>query len=85
MSAFKYRGSHVALQYTDLVKTLYSIPGDGYEDFVEVVGDPDNASYEWLIRRGDKVLEHSNCGYGMASIALRDGLVKHFGAPEKPA
>jgi hypothetical protein len=74
--------SRLRLRYTKAAKVLHSIPGDGYEDFVEVVGDPGTASYEWLIRRGDQVLEHSDCGYGMAAIALRDGLIKHLGPPE---
>lgn len=43
-------------------------------DEVIVIGDPNNASYEWAIIIDDRVTSHSDAGYGQASIALRDGL-----------
>jgi hypothetical protein len=70
------------LRYTDATKIVYSVAGDGFDYCVEVIGDPDNGSYEWLIRCGDEAMKHSDCGYGMASIALRDGLIEHFGLSE---
>jgi hypothetical protein len=45
---------------------------------VEVFGDPDNASYEWLIRTKGVIEAHSNCAYGHDAIALRDGLNEYF-------
>lgn len=73
------------LRYTDAanLKVIYSVSGDGFDDHIEAVGAPDNGSYEWLIRRGEEVVKHSDCGYGMASIALRDGLIEAFGLPSR--
>lgn len=48
--------------------------------FVEVVGDGDNGCYDWVIRKEGKITQHSDDGYGEASLALRDGLlVYHTG------
>jgi hypothetical protein len=44
-------------------------------DWIEVVGDPDNGCYEWIHRdENGKILKHSDSGYGMTTVALRDGL-----------
>lgn len=50
-------------------------------EVLEVFGDPDSACYEWLLRAGDTVLKHSDCGYGIPGIALRDGLLAYYGQP----
>jgi hypothetical protein len=65
-------------------EVLYSLKVGMSEDCVEVVGDPDNGCYEWIIRTLEGVLEHSDCGYGMPSVALRDGLIAYYGLPEDP-
>lgn len=45
--------------------------------------DPVIGGYEWLIRteRG-RIKQHSDCGYGIAAIALRNGLIAYFGMPQ---
>jgi hypothetical protein len=50
---------------------------------LDVVGDASIASYEWVLRdnAGD-VLRHSDCGYGVPTVALRDGLVAFYGLPD---
>lgn len=68
-------------RYTENRKTLHSIPV-GMTDLVEVVGDPDNAAYEWLVRTPDGVREHSDVAYGSPEVALRDGLIAYCGMPE---
>jgi hypothetical protein len=65
---FKYTGACHA------VKTV-----DGR---VGVVGDPENAAYEWFEVSGDRVLNHSDCAYGSPEIALRDGLIAALGLPD---
>lgn len=45
---------------------------------VIVVGDPHNASYEWVIAIDNKIIAHSDAGYGESMAALRDGLVAYF-------
>lgn len=77
-----YEGPMLVLKYTDPLKVLYHLPGsEGYS--VSVVGDPDNGAYEWVVLIGGK-LKHSNCGYGDADIALRDGLIEMHGLPTEP-
>lgn len=75
----------VRFEYTDNRKTLHSVSVDMTRT-LDVVGDPNNGSYEWLIRNGEKTVEaHSNCGYGSPDIALRDGLIYYHGVPtEQP-
>ena len=70
------------LTYTDPTRLsrIHHLDGDSPGDAIEVVGDPDNASYEWLVRRGDEI-KHSDCGYGHSTIALRDALVEYYGLP----
>lgn len=46
---------------------------------VKVIGDPANGSYEWLIESSDGSVEFSDCGYGIAECALRDGLAMWWG------
>lgn len=49
----------------------------------EVFGDPDNASYEWrLVHDNGLVEQHSDCGYGIPAIAMRDALVAYYGTPQ---
>lgn len=64
--------------YSVVVAELHRVSVD-MGVFVAVVGDPDNACYEWTIERGGQVLAHSNVGYGGADIALRDGLIAYHG------
>lgn len=78
----KYAGPPLKLRYTDATRltVLYLIEmSDGYS--VEVVGNPEDGSYEWVLFREGK-LEHSDCGYGDSDIALRDGLIAMHGLPD---
>jgi len=68
-------------KYTDNKATILTIPV-GIGDFVQVVGDPENASYEWTISTPNGVREHSDNGYGIPEVALRDGLIAYFGMPD---
>lgn len=55
------------------------------DDVLEVVGDPDNACYEWVIAAGDRIKRYSDCGYGCSALALRDGLIAYYGLPRSAA
>lgn len=68
-------------KYTGNRATLLSI-SCGMVDSVDVVGDPEMGSYEWIIMRNGKSAEHSDCGYGSPEVALRDGLIAYCGMPE---
>lgn len=49
----------------------------------EVFGDPENASYEWrLVHANGLVEQHSDCGYGIPGVAMRDALVIFYGSPK---
>ncbi|MFZ2279288.1 MAG: hypothetical protein WAW39_15960 [Prosthecobacter sp.] len=43
-----------------------------------IVGDPDCGGYEWVILISGEVVAHSNDGYGISEVALRDGLIEAF-------
>lgn len=59
----------------DNLRLLHQVSGFGQGDAVQVVGDPANGSYEWIIRDDHgKIIRHSQSGYGSVLIALRDGL-----------
>lgn len=75
-------GPRLSLRYTDpaYLTRIHHVDGDGDNDSIDVVGNPDNASYEWVVRRGDEI-KYSDVGYGMSAIALRDALVEYYGAP----
>ncbi len=68
-------------RYTANRQMIHSIPA-GMDDHVEVVGDPENGAYEWVIRTADGVREHSDVAYGSPGLALRDGLIAYFGLPD---
>jgi hypothetical protein len=70
------------LNYTTDVNTYLTVDCDSGVR-VEVFGDGDFASYEWRLVREDGLVEqHSNCGYGMSAIAMRDGLIAYYGLPQ---
>lgn len=80
----KHRNKLV-LHYTDDVRTLLTVECDGGLS-VEVFGDGDNGSYEWrLVADNGLVEQHSDCGYGIPALALRDGLIAYYGPPEHNA
>ncbi|WP_334043645.1 hypothetical protein [Burkholderia ambifaria] len=57
----------------------------GLDGRVGVVGDPENAAYEWVVVSANSVKEHSDCAYGSPEIALRDGLIAALGLPDRAA
>lgn len=71
---FKYTGDAVILMSIDVDM--------GAE--VLIVGQPQNAAYEWVIVNHGKIESHSDCGYGQKTIALRDGLIAYHG-PQEPS
>lgn len=76
------RRDSLVLHFSSDVKTLLTIPCDS-GDSIEVFGDPENASYEWrLVDEAGLVEQHSDCGYGLPAIALRDGLIAFYGLPQ---
>lgn len=71
------------LRFTPDVATLETVKLDLSSGVTaEVFGDPENATYEWRLVHDDGMVEqHSDCGYGIPSIALRDALVVFYGPP----
>ena len=59
---------------------LHAIDIDGVTR-VLVVGDPANGAYEWAIERNGKIEKHSDVGYGISFVALRDGLIQYWDLP----
>jgi hypothetical protein len=73
------------MKYSAPLKVLQEISVDMYVTLL-VVGDPDNACYEWVIVSNDdapkpRPTQYSNLGYGMSCDALRDGLIAYHGLP----
>lgn len=48
---------------------------------VLVIGDPNNGSYDWAIEKHGNVERYSDVGYGIADVALRDGLIAYYPKP----
>jgi hypothetical protein len=65
-------------KYTGAAEVLMSVDVDMDAELL-IVGQPQNGSYEWVIVNHGAVERHSDCGYGMRSIALRDGLIAYHG------
>lgn len=84
LQARPYVGPKLTLRYTDAnnLTVIHHLPGSvGYA--VWVVGNPGNASYEWIVESAGKRREHSDCGYGDSDVALRDGLIVRHGLPSE--
>jgi hypothetical protein len=56
---------------TPPTNVFYFVPLPSPSSSCGVVGDGDNACYEWF-HWHNGILETSDCGYGMPEIALRD-------------
>lgn len=74
----------IRFNHTDPKEVLYSINVGVGEEYVEVVGDLEDSSFEWVIRTPEGVIAYSDRGYGMSDIALRDGLIAYHGLPKDP-
>lgn len=71
---------HFAYTNSSRLQTYYSVRVE--DSILEVVGDGDHGSYEWVVRdSAGKVLRHSDSGYGISEAALRDGLIHELGLP----
>lgn len=71
------------MKYSTPVKVLYEVPVDMKVTLL-VIGDPDNAAYEWVLVRDDgSVISFSNQGCGSSSFSLRDGLIAYHGLPNE--
>lgn len=70
-------------RYGDTVSIIRALDVDD-DVRVIVVGDPNNGSYDWGIERRGLVEQHSDVGYGIADVALRDGLIAYYGPPKSP-
>jgi len=68
-------------KYTQNMETVFTIPV-GTDDHVEVIGDQDMGTYEWVIRTPSGITQHSDSGYGIREVALRDGLIAYLGMPD---
>lgn len=74
----KHTWGRLPLRYTEPKEILRELPlGDG--ERLIVVGDGSNGSYEWAIEKGLHVERFSDVGYGIADVALRDGLTAIYG------
>lgn len=71
-------------RYGDTVSILRALDVDD-DVRVLVVGDGANGSYDWAIEKKGSVEKHSDVGYGIADVALRDGLIEYYGLPETVA
>lgn len=74
------------MKYSRPLKVLHEVSLDMYVTLL-VVGDPNNAEYEWVLVSNDdapkpRETQYSNLGYGMSCIALRDGLIAYHGLPD---
>ncbi len=65
-------------RYTTIKEIVQRLALEG-NDCAYVVGDPENASYEYVIVRGQDVTAHSNSCYGIPNTALRDALITYYG------
>jgi hypothetical protein len=70
-------------RYTRIESVVMSLPLEhGYS--AHVIGDPDNAAYEFVIFNGPLIAKRSDVCYGNCLVALRDALIAHFGMPQQP-
>jgi hypothetical protein len=69
MPRFKYTGESQVVMSVDV----------DMDAELFIVGQPQNGAYEWVIVNHGAIENHSDCGYGDHSIALRDGLIAFHG------
>ena len=73
------QAQNIRFKYTSNVTEVHRIPC-GLNDSVVVVGDPDNAAYEWVVEcLGWGVTDHSDDAFGSPEAALRAGLNAYLG------
>ena len=67
------QAENIRFKYTNNVAEVMRLDLDG-GDVLVVRGEPDMASYEWVLIKGGEVVRNSDDGYGWALAALREGL-----------
>ncbi len=46
---------------------------------IRVIGDPENAAYEWAVIQYPNIKKYSNVGFGDSTVALMQGLMWYHG------
>lgn len=72
------QAENIQFKYTQNVAEVMRLDLDG-GDVLVIRGEPDMASYEWVLIKGGEVARNSDDGYGWALAALRDGLAWYTG------
>lgn len=72
------KADQIRFRYTANRTVVHSLQVE-IDYVVLVVGDLDNAAYEWVIVKNGHVVDHSNDAYGVWLAALRDGLDAYLG------
>ena len=72
------QAQNIRFKYTDNALEVRRLDLEG-GDVLVIVGEPDMASYEWVIIKGGEVAKHSDDGYGWELSALRDGIAWYTG------
>lgn len=72
------KAEHIQFKHTNNVAEVMRLDLEG-GDLLVIRGEPDMASYEWVLINGGDSVAHSNDGYGWALAALRDGLAWYTG------
>ena len=76
--ANEMQAQNIRFKYTNNVEEVRRLDlEDG--DVLVIVGEPDMASYEWVLIKGGEVAKHSDDGYGWELSALRDGIAWYTG------
>ena len=72
------QAQNIRFKYTDNALEVRRLDLEG-GDVLVIVGEPDMASYEWVLIKGGEVAKHSDDGYGWELSALRDGIAWYTG------
>ena len=72
------QAQNIRFKYTNNALEVRRLDLEG-GDVLVIVGEPDMASYEWVIIKGGEVAKHSDDGYGWELSALRDGIAWYTG------
>ena len=72
------QAQNIRFKYTNNALEVRRLDLEG-GDVLVIVGEPDMASYEWVLIKGGEVAKHSDDGYGWELSALRDGIAWYTG------
>ena len=76
------QAENIQFKYTQNVAEVMRLDLDG-GDVLVIRGEPDMASYEWVLIKDGDAVANSNGGYGWAAVAMRDGLAFYTGASDE--